>query len=120
MRKPPKPRKTIMPTPRVLKLLKLLQGGPLYGKRIADLAPDMFFFETKLSSRGAVQKNIGMTDIYSLLRRAEQAGIIEQLKNFRAPVADDESKNPVHRRKYYGITPDGRAMLKATQDILED
>lgn len=116
----PKPRlPNLVPTPRLLKLLRLLKDGPQYGARLAELAPDMFFSTETLSKSGRLSAPRGATNVYILLRRAKNAGVIEEVSNYSVKAADDESQAIMDKRKYYTITLRGRELLKQTAQILE-
>lgn len=104
--------KNIQISPRMMRLLVLLEKGPKYGRQFALIAPDMFFCNDELDREGKIgNRSANVANIYSLLKRAETAGLIEVLTDFVPPDVPENEENIHTRRKYYGLTVKGQERL---------
>lgn len=79
-------------------VLLALADGPLHGYGIAR--------EAEEASGGAV--SMGPGTLYGALQRLDEKGLIRE-----APTPDDVEGRHADRRKYYRITVEGRATLRA-------
>ncbi len=106
-------------TPKMLRLLALLEQGPKYGRQFALIAPDLFFCNDEISRNGSMNRRSSpVSNIYSLLKRAEDGGLIEELKDFKAAANVLEDEAPSTKRKYYSITVQGKEMLSNARAIV--
>jgi DNA-binding PadR family transcriptional regulator len=90
-----------VPTPAVFHILLVLAAGDRHGLGIAD--------EVEAASGGALE--IGPGTLYRSLSEMADAGLI---RGVRAPAVDADP-----RRKYYRITPAGRAVVTAEAERLQ-
>jgi DNA-binding PadR family transcriptional regulator len=66
-----------------------------------------------ISSRTGGEVELTASTLYAAVKRMLGAGLIEELEDRPAPELDDS------RRRYYAITDDGRAVLRAEAERLE-
>jgi DNA-binding PadR family transcriptional regulator len=92
----PDPRSFLPLTPLAFEVLLALAEGPRHGYGI--------ILEVAERTDGLIRLRTGT--LYVLLQRLVDQGLIDE--SATRPAADDDS-----RRKYYGITPLGRAVLEA-------
>lgn len=98
---------------KALKILSLMAGtGPKYGSQLCDMAPELFSDVAR-----AGRRSNPTTNIYVLLRRMEDAKLIQHQKNFHPDVADDSPQ--AAQRKWYTITAAGRKALAEAKAALE-
>lgn len=102
-------------TTKALKILALMAGtGPKYGSQLCDMAPELF---SDVSRVGSTRRGNPTTNIYVLLRRMEDAKLIQMQKNFHPDVADNSPQ--AGQRKWYTITAVGRKALAEAKAALE-
>ena len=87
-------------------VLLVLAAGELYGYAILKAV--------EKESGGAVRPEIG--SLYRVLSRLTSAGFVREVEGTSAP---QESTHPGRRRRYYGLTEDGRSVLEADAARLE-
>jgi hypothetical protein len=106
-------------SPKIMRLLALLEKGPKYGRQFAMIAPDLFFCNDEINRDGTPnRRQSSVASIYSILKRAEQGGLIEEMKEFKPPSLVIEDDPVGARRKYYCITIRGKEMLNKTRELL--
>lgn len=90
--------------PDVLEILLALEGGELHGYAILK--------EIERATGGVVR--LAPSPFYRKLKRLEEGGLVEEADERPARELDDE------RRRYYALTPLGRAVLGAEARRLVD
>lgn len=105
--------RTALMSPRLVRLLILLAQGPKYSGDFIRIDPANFTQERKTN---------GAANIYMLLRRAKDAGLVEDMpETFIPPVAEGEEINGMHMmRTYYQLSAKGRAALRKAQSMMAD
>ena len=101
-RKPPKPESLLPLRPATLLILHVLSTGEQHGYAIVR--------DVERQSEGTVRLHPGA--LYRMLHRLLADGLLEETDERPAPDLDDA------RRRYYCITPFGRAVLTAEVERL--
>ena len=97
------PRAFLPLTPQQFHILLSLAGAHLHGYAIIR--------DIEQRTSGALR--LGTGTLYTALARLESLALVDESAR-RAPAAEDD-----HRRRYYRITPLGRAVLTAETERLE-
>jgi len=92
-------------TPRTLQILLALADGPLHGYGI----------KTSVEERARGSVRIGAGTLYEAIQRLEGEGLIREVGE---PGDADASGGPP--RRFYGLTPVGRAALREELRRLDD
>lgn len=102
---------------KVLKVLSLMaNNGPQYGGGLVEQVPE--FFSDVQRMGGLTRRGTPTTPIYTLLKRMEQAKLIQVQHNFKPDIPDQGGK--AASRKWYTITALGRKALQEVRAVLED
>jgi len=97
------PRRFLPLTPQQFHILLALTDGHLHGYAIIREVADR--------TGGTVR--LGTGTLYTALARLEALALVEESDRRAAPSEDDE------RRRYYRLTPNGKAVLSAETERLE-
>jgi DNA-binding PadR family transcriptional regulator len=102
-KKPRDPASFLPLTPRVFHVLLALAEGPLHGYAVIQ--------EVKAQTAGVIVLRTGT--LYMLVQRLVDQDLIDESDDRPHPDEDDE------RRRYYTLTPTGRAVLQAESRRLQ-
>jgi DNA-binding PadR family transcriptional regulator len=97
------PRRFLPLTPQQFHILLALTDGPLHGYAIIR----------DIADRTEGSLRLGTGTLYTALARLEALALVEESDRRAAPSEDD------HRRRYYRLTPAGKAVLRAETRRLE-
>lgn len=92
-------------TPTFLHLLLSLSEGPKHGYHMMQ----------EIDERTGGRTSLGPSSLYYSLGRLEDVGLIREVEG---PCDDDEAH--AERRRYYGLTDEGRLRLREESEALAD
>lgn len=99
---------------KALTVLTLLETGPKYGTQFAKLEPDVFATEFKIEFGMRKPAATRPQNIYPIIRRLRNEGLIEEIDVSRVANEVQDSK-----RKYFCLTVKGREFLDITRRMLQ-
>lgn len=100
-------------TPKVIRILSLLEREPLYGKLIADTHPECFITPK--------HQEPGPAAVYRMMFSLEKRGLIERIHNYIPPRRRRRTHHQtISRAVWYRLTEKGQKDLDEARSILRE